>query len=404
MGNLFSNKEELIWNINNDNKDILHKQINFGTKKITIIVNNTNYHNWLPSYNDKRSIIVDIENTNVEILDLSHDSCRLLVIEKLPHKLKSLILSELCIIEPGGGWCGFQPNVFPNNLIELTIDSYLFCDLINIIPPTLKKLKLYKLPNDIINFPQNLEILIFSETKFSADVTIVSPSNKLNKLFDNLPSTLKILKIPNNWNFPLNNLPCGLKKLFLGEKFNQLLDFLPESLTHLEFFKFNEYSQPLNNLPRGLEYLDLGYCNNYIYPIQNLPNSIKYLKIGKFNLEIKNFPDCLEKLVIGSSVYFNLKKKYNLTSGYDNFYELEHFGSYNKENNIKIPIPSGLKEIICYNYLYYPAHEHMIVVFPGNLQVNKYSNLESSVINYKRISNKNNWKLEKQTMKKLCDL
>jgi len=122
------------------------------------------------------------------------------------------------------------------------------------------------------------------------------------------------------------------------------------------------------------------------------------------SLEVmKNIPDNSVDITFADPP-FNLKKKYNLTLGYDNFYELEHFGSYNKENNIKITIPSGLKEIICYNYLYYPAHEHMVVVFHGNLQVNKYSNLESSVINYKRISNTNNWKLEKQTMKKLCDL
>lgn len=412
MGNCLQNKEtntdKLVLHINKINIHVKDSDIDSNIKNLYITIDRNLYETlYSKSYVSTLSLsTLSIKNTNVEILDLSDETTWLLTIKELPCGLKSLFFGK----DRGENFTighdfGFQEKSFPDSLIDLKINSKFYEKFNDIVPRSLKKLELYELPNQIINFPPNLEVLVFNQrSSFYFDSEIKKSIKKLDKLFVNLPNTLKILKIPNNWNFPLNNLPCGLKKLFLGEMFNQLLDFLPDSLTHLEFFKFNKYSQPLNNLPQGLEYLDLGYCNDYIHPIQNLPNSIKYLKIGKYNIEIKSLPNSLEKLVVGSPVYFNLKKNYDITFKYNGFYELTHFGSYNNKNNVKITIPPNLKEIICYNYLYYPERGNMIVIFPNNLNVYKNSKVDSSVINYKRISNTNNWKLENQTMKKLCDL
>ena len=52
-------------------------------------------------------------------------------------------------------------------------------------------------------------------------------------------------------NFELNNLPNSITHLTFGSIFNQSVDFLPESITYLEF-KGGDFNQPINNIPNNI--------------------------------------------------------------------------------------------------------------------------------------------------------
>jgi hypothetical protein len=221
------------------------------------------------------------------------------------------------------------------------------------IPNTLKILHINQssiVPDDNYNLetiilPENLEELYFNFEQDYIPTHIFY--QRFIKLIDNLPTKLKILKLPSFWNERLINLPTTLEKLYLGIKYNQSLDFLPESIKHIEFVEFYRFNQPIDNLPYGVEYLNLEFQNKYSHTINNLPNSIKYLELGEYELKIDKLPKELEELQIASIVKFELIENIdsNLNSEIKK-YKLLYIGNYNVENNINIEIPSNLKKIV----------------------------------------------------------
>ena len=90
-----------------------------------------------------------------------------------------------------------------------------------------------------------------------------------NQLVDNLPNFLTHLKFGWNFDQPVTYqtessqngksptlLPNSLTHLKFGKDFNQAVDNLPESLTHLELEQFS-FNKPLNNLPNSIIKLTL---------------------------------------------------------------------------------------------------------------------------------------------------
>lgn len=119
--------------------------------------------------------------------------------------------------------------------------------------------------------------------------------------FDNLPSGLKKLYLPNSYCYELDNLPLELEdlSLYVNNTFTQSLSYLPESLKELKIISQkinNTVNINCDNLPNGLEKLILS--NNINNELNNLPRNLKILHIAQFNNMIYNLPDGIEELRI----------------------------------------------------------------------------------------------------------
>jgi len=330
MGQFFSSYSTDTYQVTN-NKPIQNLPSN-----ITKIIFNSEY---------KSKIILD-DNTNIETIDLTKIYYYNETLEHLPPMLKKLKLSCSCYNKIYN---------FPSNLELLYCSDEFFFHQTK-IPNTLKSLYINQ-SGIVSNYNYNLKtIFLFDnleELYFNYD-NDYEPNNMLYqwliKLIDNLPTKLKILKLPSFWNKPLLNLPTILEKLYLGIEFNQSLDFLPESIKHIEFVELFKFNQPLDNLPSSIEYLNLQFQNDYSQTINNLPNSIKFLELGEYELKIDKLPKELEQLYIASFVKFELIENIDSNSNSKvKKYNLLYIGNYNVKNNIKIEIPQNLKKIVWYN-------------------------------------------------------
>lgn len=290
------------------------------------------------------------DNLTIETIDMRKKYYYDGSLEHLPPKLINLYLNNSI-------WKKIEN--FPQSLKNLNCTDEFYFRQTN-IPVTLKKLIIIQSgikPDDnfvlgTLNLPENLEELSFEyEDEYEPNSFYL---NNLSKLFNNLPKNLKILNIPSFWNNPLLNLPTKLEVLYLGIKYNQSLDFLPESIKHIEFVEGCKFNKPLHNLPSQLEHLNLQFQNKCTYTISNLPNSIKYLEIGEYELEIGKLPTELIELAIASPVKFNYAKtefvkklndKNNLVFTQTKYYILSLVGKYNIQNNITIKIPSNLSVV-----------------------------------------------------------
>jgi len=344
MGNIFCLDKSTVLIINTtSNKPIknLHPRI----KKIKFHPNSKCYP----------KLLLD-DNLTIETIDLSKIFYYTEELENLPPRLENLYLSDVKnkLIKN-----------FPQNLRILECgDEFYFINQTK-IPNTIKKLKLTQsgISSDIIIeysilptfLPENLEELYFEyEDGYTPEQEYLE---FLIKLFDNLPDNLRILKIPNFWNYPLSNLPLTLEKIYLGIEFNQELNSLPESIVFMEFVEQYKFNKSLNDLPSQLEYLNLGFQNKYHHSISNLPNSIKYLELGEYKLCIEKLPTQLVELHIASPVIFipivdekiNIIEASNKLEKQDKkiqYYQLEEIGEYNIKNNIFIKIPENLSKIV----------------------------------------------------------
>ena len=305
-------------------------------------------------------------NLMIETIDLSKKLYYSEELENLPPKLKNLYLNN--------GYNKIIKN-FPQNLKILHCsDDFYFINQEK-IPNTIEKLKLSE-SSIISNIDYSSKSLFLSENleelKFNYDDSYEPEKEYLEyliKLFDNLPDNLKVLVVPNFWNFPLKNLPLRLEKLYLGIEFNQELDSLPESIRFVEFAEQCNFNKPLDNLPSQLEYLNLQFQNKYNNTISNLPNSIKYLELGEYDLIIERLPKQMTELHIASPIQFTpveYEKINNITPSSNTskkiqYYKLGKIGKHNIKNNILIEIPKKLSKIVYWDELsvhkYYKSSE-----------------------------------------------
>lgn len=146
--------------------------------------------------------------------------------------------------------------------------------------------------------------------------------SKFNQSIDNLPNSLEILTLPDDYNLPINNLPYSLKILTLGNNFNNSLDYLPNSITHLmigrgclKYFNAScKFNQPINDLPNSL--IELTFSDESIFQkkLDNLPNSLKKIRLsGYYTGTIENLPDGIETIILGPTwLKYNEKTYYPL--------------------------------------------------------------------------------------------
>lgn len=120
--------------------------------------------------------------------------------------------------------------------------------------------------------------------------------NKIETLDDVIPETVFDLNCSYNKIKLLNNLPPQLRVLDCSHNQIIKLDFLPSGILKLDC-SYNQLIY-LNDLPNGIEFL---FCNNNkIQSLNCLPYNIKYLYCydNEKNLELKNLPIRIEKLLI----------------------------------------------------------------------------------------------------------
>ena len=119
---------------------------------------------------------------------------------------------------------------------------------------------------------------------------------------------IKTLTIPFYFNRKLSNLPIGIKKIIFEEnikkgessKFNQIVDDLPNSVTHLIFGK--KFYQSVDNLPNRMTHLIFGH--DFSLTVDNLPNRLTHLTFGLcFNRSVNNLPRTLTHLTFGISFF-----------------------------------------------------------------------------------------------------
>lgn len=248
-------------------------------------------------------------------------------IDNLPNLLKYLEL-----------YCEY-PN--PLNNLPRSLEKFIFypthqLNFQQTSRTTNSKLNIFKIPNIIYNskidknhtlkvfvsLPQNLKYL---DLTYSYKLNIISKyindnfndKNchikkeiiKNSQILDNLPTNLKVLKYPSNYNLILvENIPQNIVKLFLSNKFNKSVDKLlnpnfgtskprpPTKITHLIFG--DEFNQSVNYLPPSLTHIFFG--SSFDKSIDNLPNSIQVLVLGtSFNKSINNLPINLIDITFG---------------------------------------------------------------------------------------------------------
>ena len=193
------------------------------------------------------------------------------------------------------------------------------CDIIKPLNLTnfinLKKIK-YLRAIDLIKLPDNLEEIEFG--------------NGFNSLIDNLPPNIKkiIFNSESEFNQPIKNLPIGLEELWLGKNFLQSLDFLPESLTTLKFYRLNDIK--LDNLPIGIE--EMSFCELKLLNITKLPSNLKTLKIEKyFTSKLDNniiFGQKLHKLFVPKYAIIEYFIDLKLETNIEELYFTKYFESH----------------------------------------------------------------------------
>ena len=225
---------------------------------------------------------------------------------------------------------------FPNNPIE---------EIIYTTPRFSKYCDKFQKQN-LNNLPEKLQILKFN----LMDIECYK--------FDNLPSGLKKLSLPNSYCYELDNLPLELEylSLYVNNSFTQSLSYLPESLKELiisqkndnnvmEYYKFNNLASLLKEF-KEFEYENNSYTQSFSY----LPMSLKKLKIishindNMVNINCDHLPNKLEKIFLCG----NINSEFNNLPRNLKILHLTQF------NNIMIHnLPDGIEELkIPINYKY----------------------------------------------------
>lgn len=125
---------------------------------------------------------------------------------------------------------------------------------------------------------------------------------------DNLPSSLKHLRLGGLFSHPLDQLPDHLESLCIRvrENYNHAFDNLPHQLIKLKINVEHPYKQPFRALPDSIQQLSIS-CHHASDLILHLPSKLRNLTIRYENVETKQLkceiPSALET--------FKMKKSHN---------------------------------------------------------------------------------------------
>lgn len=276
LNNLPNNLKYFFYFIQNYNDNI--KFIPETIEHVGIITNNNKSLENIPS-NTKLLKYCSLNSNSYN--DVYHNNAMLKLIEKLPNGLEKLIITNDYYSEI---------KFLPNNLNKLKIIKLNKLDILSKLPNNLTELDIgfgiTTIPDNIDEFNSNLPHYL---KKLSLDYSNVQ-KEVCKKIFVNLgclPDSLEYLSIKNNLEKSmLDNLPSSLK-------FLKIESIIPDYITE----DINIFS----NLPRGLKKLLIVI---FPYNTKNL----------KKNIVLQNLPESLSELVIFSQLDYTLDKEYSQIS------------------------------------------------------------------------------------------
>ncbi len=277
-----------------------------------------------------------------------------LIINYLPNTLKDLIFPDYPVDK-----CCNLPTSLEVLQISNTKTAYELLDNISKLM-NLKKLqifgsfpcRLYNQQINLLNLPENLEILNISEIEINS--------------LDNLPQNLKKLNISFiRGNINYNNLPNSLEVLKVLNKNNDNLeiDLLPNNLKNLLIYSSKETKFNYFNFPNNLEILHIDLVNN---TMDNeaicIPLNIKNFSITLYNYYNIIFPENLInlKLLIEKNTNILLINSFILPK---NIISLEIFDINSYNFTLNFNLPSSLK------YLHLKVFFDFKDTLPLNLEV-----------------------------------
>lgn len=226
--------------------------------------------------NNKNIFYDNLQNITFELeeLKISLESLFLKKNMNALQKLKKLILDNIDINYISNlkinKKSSFDMKLIPNSVEELELGDK-FNQIIDYLPSNLKVLNIgslfnYKIDHKIL--PDTVEKIFFGYC--------------YNRSLFEYPSNLKTLKFGRNFSCNLINLPNKLVSLEMGEKFNAKLK-LPQSLEILNFSEYGEFSYDLE-LPDSIKIIKLP--REYNNKLANIPKSLKLIKLSKSNEKI----------------------------------------------------------------------------------------------------------------------
>jgi len=306
--------------------------------------------------------------------------------------LKNINLNKLHII-----FSKFEemPNIFlPQSIKVLIIKNHyigvfnqssynpIFPINFNILPQKLKVLKIINSNSPLNILPNTLQYLSINCCYFDQDISILKNTN-----------IKKFVLFSNHFNKPLDNLPNSLKSLKLMLTiFNYPIDNLPMNLKTLKIFDFMSFTHNLDNLPL-IKILSLN-CENLIKnnSLDFLPITLKSLEINSStNINLTNLPKNLKifKLTSFSDVVFDLK---NLPNSIEVLFL--HFRNFQNYNNLILPINLQLLALECrenyYNIFFCNQHtsSNFNIILHDKVQLvfmNEYYNIDEYRSNYPNV-------------------
>lgn len=162
----------------------------------------------------------------------------------------------------------------------------------------------------------------------------------------NLLNTYKKVQFDNQFNSEISWLPEGITDINLGMNFNKPLENLPSTVKRIKIAKYNEigyssFNQPLDNLPNGLEEFKIHFGLLFNQSLDNLPPTLKKINIVStvFDYPINNLPSNLEYIKLCK---FDYNNTISLPSQLKQIHILEYKSNV---ENLDKPEYNGLREL-----------------------------------------------------------
>lgn len=241
-----------------------------------------------------------------------------------------------------------KPSKYPSNLKKIIFEQN-FNQPIDNLPNTLIEIyfsELSKFNKSLDCLPNSLKILTLGNNynqpidNLPTSLTELTLGNNYNQPLDYLPQSMTHLTIGRNWfkyfhasckfNQPINNLPTSLIELIFSDEsiFQKSLDNLPNSLKKIRISGY--YTGSINNLTDSIETIILGptwlkYNDKTYYPLC-LKNKIYKLPKNLKNMYFINYYLNEEFVELNFNDLELLNK--NLQETYDNPYTFEYYMNY----------------------------------------------------------------------------
>jgi hypothetical protein len=191
------------------------------------------------------------------------------------------------------------------------------------------------------DLPPDVEKIIFKEDKDKYQYS------EFNQLVNSLPNTLTHLTF--GWGFKrsVNQLPTNLTHLTFGVMFNKSVDKLPTNLTHLTFGVY--FNKSVNNLPENLTHLIFGSMFNL--PVEFLPKNLTHINFGCSFIQIVNLlPKTIKE--IGFGAHSEIKNNIPENIEYINIKFFDEQSGYNAIENLPLYVKEiRIKDVSKLHYL-----------------------------------------------------